>query len=91
MSESKTLQKRLSDVEQRNLMAVLKDSDAYQIPTDARTLGPSGSFPLPWVLERVSGTAAYSVISVGGTYHNTVVSMTDKETAEQIIREVSGD
>ena len=89
MSESKTLYERLSSVEQRNLMAVLKDSDAYQIPTDARTLGPTGSFPLPWVLERVSGTAAWSVISVGGTYRNTVVSMTDKETAERIIAEVN--
>jgi hypothetical protein len=89
MSESKTLYKRLSDVEQRNLMAVLKDSDAYQVPTDCRAVGPNGSFPLPWVIERVSGTPAYSIISVGGSYRNTVVSMTDKETAERIIEEVN--
>jgi hypothetical protein len=90
MHESATLYRLLDLTDQRNMIAVLKNPKADLAPTDCRTCGPNDDFPLPWKIVKFPGLkGACSIISVGGDFDNTVVSMTDVETAEKVLEEVN--
>ena len=89
MSESATLYNLLKITDQRNMMAVLINPKADQIPTDCRACGPNEDYPLPWHIEMFPGfDDVCSIVSTGGDCHNTVVTMTDVETAEKVLAEI---
>jgi len=92
MSESATLYNLLKITDQRNMMEVLKSpSKPVIIPTDCRACGPNEDYPLPWKIEKFPGlNGVCSIVSIGGDCNNTVVSMTDIETAEKVMEEING-
>jgi len=90
MKESKTLLEALKIHEQTMLMKTLKLGDeAVMWDRGIRAVGPNDDFPLPWIIDRLPGTGACSIISVGGKVHETVVSMIDCDSGAQVIEEVN--
>ena len=91
MSDSPTLDRMLKDWDQANLITKLQDSDSLIFDRGIKALGPNEKYPLPWVSVRFPGTSACSIISTGGMVDETVVSMIDSDTAEQVLQEVQDD
>jgi len=89
MIESKTLHDLNKYREQCNLVQLIKNPDALIFDRGIRAVGPNDEFPLPWTIKRLSGTAAYSIISIGGQVDNTVVSMIGLEDAEKVLEEIN--
>ena len=88
--KSPTLETIVMRHEQRDLMGVLKDANRIRYDRGIYAVGPTHEFPLPWITERIPGTGACSILSVGGNHGvRTVVKMLDCDTAEQIIDEVT--
>lgn len=89
MAESATLKELTKELEQSNLILVLKGDKPIEGPI--RATGPNEKYPLPWYMEKFPGCELASIISTGGEVEATVVSMINPALAMRVLIEVNND
>ena len=88
MKTSPTLEAILKEHEQNMLMRVLKSTDHETWGRGINAVGPNEKYPLPWITDKFPNMNSCSIISVGGEVNETVVTMIDCDTAEQVMAEI---